>query len=99
MEALKLGSQVYYTGDVCNPSAWFTVAEVCISPTGVRYYNLVNRDDVSDARGAVMCAHIGRVYNGTCAIRYVTGEAYAAYGERQVAELREWHDRMFTPKA
>ena len=82
-ELLKQKDRVYYTGDMANASAWCQVLRV--NRAGDRVYYDLYRIEERDVIRGVFDNHIGREYFGHCNPRFVTGEAYDAFRQQQIA--------------
>lgn len=70
-ETMKSGAQVYYTGDMANPSGHFVVTSVAA------FVTLKETD--GDRTFKVSPSQIGHKYEGHCNPRFVTEEARQAY--------------------
>lgn len=69
---MNANDRIYYTGDRCNESGWFTVG-------AVRNGQLVLSECDGDRSMTVYAQQIGDVYKGHCDPRFVTEAAYKAY--------------------
>ena len=68
---VKIGDQVYYTGDRANNPAWLTVE--CI---GSKNIGMISADGEAFN---VLPSNIGDTYKGNCDPRFVTKYAYDTY--------------------
>lgn len=71
---LKLGTKIYYTGDMANPSGTFKVVDFAGS-----YVTLQEEGGEGRRFPGIHLHQIGEVYQGHCNPRFVTDEARQAF--------------------
>ena len=76
---LKVGSRIFYTGDVANNSWWGVVVSVDRFEDMVSVEHPLSTEDARPVSAVLIPRQIGTVYKGDCDPRFVTGEAYNAY--------------------
>lgn len=83
---LPIGTKVFYTGDIANPSAWLEV--VSVKSAGSQAYYTLKDCESGAVRFGTWDNHIGREYFGHCNPRYVTKVAYDAYRNARISTMR-----------
>lgn len=75
MNALSLGTEIFYTGDMANASDNGTVTKITTDRWGTRY----TISCVSGMTSVIGAHEVGHVYHGHCNPRFVTMDAVNAW--------------------
>lgn len=75
LKDLKIGTQIFYTGDMANCSDWGKVISVHSESLETVEVKFEDRKETT----ILYANRIGLVYRGHCNPRFVTEEAYKAY--------------------
>jgi hypothetical protein len=86
---LEIGSKIYYTGDMANPSGWFTISAQRDNGTWDMQELPDGFPDAPRAILGIFDHHIGREYSVHCGTRFVTESAYNTYRDASIASLKK----------
>lgn len=86
IEILPVSTQIYYTGDMANASGVGEIVKIHSCPNWGSHYD-IKLEDGREIKRLPVCM-VGTRYNGTCATRFVTLEAYKAFSDQALAVFR-----------